>query len=230
MTITSPMFRPEWASLAEMTVPAWFRDGKYGVFLHWGVQSVAANDGWYSRHMYLQEGAPWGDAYNYHLAHFGHPSQFGYKNFIPLWTAEKWEPEALAAFFRLAGARYLVYVAAFHDNIDNYASKYQPWNSVRLGPHRDVVGEWSTAARAEGLRFGVSSHNDRSWDFLQPSHGADRAGSLAGVPYDGNLTLADGAGTWWEGLDPAELYGMAHGPDEQPDDPYVDRWARRILI
>jgi alpha-L-fucosidase len=226
---SAALFQPSWDSLAQMVVPDWFRDAKYGIFLHWGVQSVAANDGWYARHMYLQQGAAWGDAYGYHLAHFGHPSTFGYKDLIPRWTAESWDPLALAALFRSVGARYLVPVAVFHDNVDNYASSYQPWNSVRLGPHRDVVGEWASAARAQDLRFGVSSHSDRCWSFFHPSHGSDQTGPLAGVPYDGNLTLADGAGTWWEGLDPVDLYGPGHGPEDPPEEAFIERWYRRTL-
>ena len=194
----APRFEPNWDSLKQYDVPDWFRDAKFGIFLHWGVQSVAANDGWYARHMYVQEGAPWGRAYEHHLKHFGHPSVVGYKDLIPLWKAEKWDPDSLVRLYREIGARYIVPVAVHHDNFDNYASTWQPWNSVNMGPHKDVVGEWKRAAERQGLRFGVSSHCDRTWDWFLPSHASDVRGPLKGVPYDGNLARADGTGTWWE--------------------------------
>ena len=184
--------------------------------MHWGVQSLPApaNDGWYGRQMYLQTGAQWGHAYEYHLATYGHPSVFGFKDMIPRWKAEKWDPDALVKFYQEIGARYIVPVAVHHDNFDLYNSKFQPWNSVNLGPHRDIVREWKNAADRHGLKFGVSSHADRTWDWFDPSHGSDSTGPLKGVPYDGNLTRADGAGKWWQGYDPADLYGPPHAKEE----------------
>lgn len=189
-------FQPTWDSIKNYQAPAWFRDAKFGIFLHWGVCSVPANDGWYGHNMYLQEGAPWGNAYQYHLEHYGHPSEFGYKDLIPLWKAENWDPAALARYFKEIGAPYIVPVAVHHDNFDSYDSTYQPWNSVRMGPHRDVVGEWKKAAEKNGLLFGVSSHSDRTWDWFSTSHGSDVKGPKKGVAYDGRLTLADGKGKW----------------------------------
>jgi len=209
-------FTPDWQSLAAYRVPDWYRDAKFGIFMHWGVQSLPApaNDGWYARQMYMQSGAQWGRAYAYHVATYGHPSVFGYKDMIPLWKAEHWDPDALVRFYKEIGARYIVPVAVHHDNFDLYNSRFQPWNSVNLGPHRDIVGEWKQAAGRYGLKFGVSSHSDRTWDWFDTSHGADSSGLLKGVPYDGNLTRADGIGKWWQGYDPADLYGPPHVKEE----------------
>jgi alpha-L-fucosidase len=224
-------FAPEWASLeAGYSTPAWFRDAKFGIFMHWGPCSVpaAANDGWYGRWMYRQSGAPWGQAYAHHTATYGHPSVFGYKDILPLWKAERWDPAELATFFRACGARYLVPVAVHHDNFDLWDSTHQAWNSVRIGPKRDVIAGWKQAASQAGLRFGVSSHSDRAWDWFQTAHGADATGPLAGVPYDGRLTAADGAGKWWDGLDPHALYGPPHQGSDGPDHArFVENWHQR---
>jgi alpha-L-fucosidase len=123
-----------------------------------------------------------------------------------MWKAEHWNPEVLVAFFSQIGAKYLVPVAVHHDNFDLYKSTYQPWNSVNIGPKRDIIAEWKQAAERYALRFGVSSHVDRTWDWFSTSHGSDSSGLLQGVPYDGNLVYMDGKGTWWEGYDPQDLY------------------------
>lgn len=220
-------FEPDWQSLKAYQTPEWFRNAKFGIFMHWGVQSIAANNGWYGRFMYMQEGALWGNAYAHHLAHHGHPSEFGYKDLIPLWHAENWNPDELAAFYRRIGARYIVPVAVHHDNFDNYNSTWQPWNSVNMGPCKDILREWKNAAARHGLRFGVSSHSDRTWDWFNTAHGSDTTGPMKGIPYDGNLTLADGKGKWWEGYDPNALYTRPHGNEEEPDQAYCENWYKR---
>ena len=221
-------FEPNWDSLLQYQCPDWFRDAKFGIFMHWGPQSVpVADDGWYARQMYIQEGAPWGHAYAFHVAHYGHPSEFGYKDLIPLWKAEKWDPEALLQLYKKAGARYVVPVAVHHDNFDNYASTYQPWNSVNMGPKRDIVGEWKKAAEKYGLRFGVSTHTDRTWHWFEPAHGADVSGPMKGVPYDGRMRKADGKGRWWKGYDPQDLYCRPHDAKQPPDKSYIEKWFKR---
>jgi alpha-L-fucosidase len=142
----------------------------------------------------------------WHRAHYGHPSVFGYKDLIPLWRAERWDPAALVRTFKQAGARYIMPVAVHHDNYDNYDSAFQPWNSVHMGPKRDIVDEWRAAALAEGLHFTVSTHQHESWDWFHREYNFDADGSLAGVPWDGWQTVADGQGKWWQGLDPGDLY------------------------
>ncbi len=198
-------FKPAWDSLAQYQCPEWFRDAKFGIWAHWTAQCVPEQGDWYARQMYFQGN---GD-YNYQVEHYGHPSKVGFKDIDRIWHAENWNPEHLLDLYVAAGAKYFVSLANHHDNFDNWNSKYQTWNSVALGPKKDIVGTWAKAARRRGLRFGVTVHAARTWDWFDVSHGADANGPLAGVPYDGNLTKADGKGQWWDGLDPAELYGPA---------------------
>jgi alpha-L-fucosidase len=113
--------------------------------------------------------------------------------------------------YKKAGAKYFVAMANHHDNLDLYNSRYQPeWNVTKVGPRKDLIAGWSKAARANGLRFGVSVHAAHAWTWYELAQGADKAGPLAGVPYDGNLTRLDGLGKWWEGLDPQGLYAQRH--------------------
>ncbi len=138
---------------------------------------------WYARNMYIQAGD--GSQYRHHLDNYGHPSAKGWKDIIPLWKAEKWDPDRLMALYKQAGAKYFVSMGVHHDNFDLWNSKYHQWNAVNTGPHRDVVGEWQKAARKLGLRFGVSEHLGASFTWFQPSHGSDTSGPLAGKAYDG---------------------------------------------
>ncbi len=219
-------FQPSWASLSTRKTPEWFRDSKFGIWAHWGPQCAPGAGDWYAFNMYRQDS----EAYNFHLAHYGHPSVFGFKDVIPLWKAEKFDPERLAALYRKAGARYLVAMASHHDNFDNWDSKFQPWNSVNMGPKRDILRLWKDAAVREGLRFGVSIHNINTWGWFDPARGSDSTGPKAGVPYDGLLTKADGKGKWWEGYDPAGLYGPPHKPGPNGDAPtpaFIKNWFLR---
>jgi alpha-L-fucosidase len=136
---------------------------------------------WYARKMYQ----PGQSDYNDHLQRWGHPSTNGWKDVIPLWKAEKWDPEKLIELYKKAGARYFVSMGSHHDNFFLWNSKLHRWNSVQMGPHRDVVGEWQKAAKRNGLHFGVSEHLGASFTWFQDAHKSDRTGPLAGVPYDG---------------------------------------------
>ena len=148
-------FHASWDSLAAYRTPAWFQDAKFGIFLHWGVYSVPAfGNEWYSRNMYV----PGNKAFEHHVATYGPQSKFGYKDFIPMFRAEHFDPNAWIDLFARAGARYVVPVGEHCDGFSMYASTVNPWNAAVMGPRRDVVGEIATAARAHGLRFGVSSH------------------------------------------------------------------------
>ena len=235
--VAKGLYEPNWASLKKYRCPDWFQDAKFGIFMHWSINSVVpgGNDGWYGRNMYLQKGAPWGNAYAFHVANYGHPSKFGYKDLIPLWKAEHFDPTALVALYKQAGARYIVPVGVHHDNFDCYASTYQPWNSVNMGPKRDIVGEWEKATRKAGLRFGASSHSDRAWGWHEFSRSADTEGPLKGVPYDGVQTKADGNGKWWQGYDPVDLYGPVLKPggwraqDKADTERYNTAWLNRTL-
>ena len=168
-------------SLTNYTCPDWFRDAKFGIWAHWGPQAVPMEGDWYARKMYQQGNADYKD----HLARFGHPSTNGWKDIIPLWKAEHWEPEKLMKLYKEAGARYFVSMGVHHDDFFLWNSKLHRWNAVQMGPHRDVVGEWQSAARKNGLPFGVSEHLGASFTWFQDAHKSDKTGPLAGVPYDG---------------------------------------------
>lgn len=199
-------FTPEWESLMTQQTPEWFRDAKFGVWAHWGPQCVEGSGDWMARDMY-SEGSR---AYKFHCEHYGHPSEVGFKDILPLFTAENWDPEALVATYKDMGAKYFFCLGNHHDNYDLWDSKYQKWNSVNIGSHKDIVGLWEAAARKNGLPFGISLHADHAWLWYETSQGADTTGVYAGVPYDGNLRLEDGAGKWWEGYDPQMLYAQNH--------------------
>lgn len=200
-------YSPTWESLSQYgEAPEWFRDAKLGLWAHWGPQCQPEDGDWYARLMY-QNGTQQAE---YHRAKYGHPSEFGFKDVIHLWEAQNWDPEAIVARFKRSGARYFVAMANHHDNLDLWDSKYHYWNSVNIGPGRNIVGEWAAAAHKEGLPFGVSIHASHAWLFYDSAQGADTSGPYAGIPYDGRLTKADGAGKWWEGLDPQELYAQEH--------------------
>ena len=216
-------YKPTWDSLLQYEAPEWYQDAKFGIWAHWSPQCVPEDSDWYARSMYL-EGKP---QYKYHLDHYGPQSRFGYKDLCAQWTLLNWEPDELIARYKKAGAKIFVALANHHDGFDAWDSKHQPWNAAALGPHRDVIGTWAAAARKQGLRFGVTVHQARNWWWFQPSHGAGKSGPLAGVPYDGDLTQAEGKDQWWQGLDPQRLYGVKHPFDALPDISYVKNFYDR---
>jgi alpha-L-fucosidase len=156
-------FRADWVSLEHYRSPAWYDNAKFGIFIHWGVYSVPAfGSEWYSRNMYQKGTAD----YAHHIATYGPQSRFGYKDFIPRFKAEHFDPDAWARLFHDAGARYVVPVAEHHDGFAMYDSDLSEWTAVKMGPHRDVIGQLATAVRKQGLRFGVSSHRaEHDWFF-----------------------------------------------------------------
>ena len=204
-------YQPTWESLGQYRHPAWFRDAKFGIWAHWGPQCMPEAGDWYAKNMYIQGKKQ----YDEHVRRFGHPSEFGFKDICNAWKAENFNPERLVEIYRRAGAKYFVAMANHHDNFDLWDSLYQPWNSVAIGPKQNLVGRWAEAARKNGLRFGVSVHASNTWNWFEVSQGRDATGPKAGVPYDGNLTKADGKGTWWEGLDPQDLYAQNHRPSDK---------------
>jgi alpha-L-fucosidase len=148
-------FRPDWESLQKYEVPDWYKDAKFGIFIHWGVYSVPAfGSEWYPRDMYREDS----DEHKHHLATYGPVDKFGYKDFVPMFKAEHFDPAAWARLFKEAGAKYVVPVAEHHDGFAMYGSGLSDWTAAKMGPHRDVIGELARAVRAEGLRFGASSH------------------------------------------------------------------------
>lgn len=193
--------KPTDASIAaHYQCPEWFRDAKFGIYMHWGINSVPGYDGHYARWMYWYQEpdsslrkysilgyrahAP--KVYRHHLKTYGHPSEFGYKDFIPMWKADKFNADSLAAFYKEIGAKFIGVMAVHHDNFDLYDSSHQPWNSVNMGPKLDIVGAWQKACKKAGVHFAISSHlsNNCHEHMFYQGTGADPEGAYAGVPYD----------------------------------------------
>jgi alpha-L-fucosidase len=224
VTLAPGVFQPTWESLAtNYECPEWFRDAKFGIWAHWSAQCQPEMGDWYARSMY-EEGS---DDYKYQVAHYGPPSQVGFKDIDNLWHAENWDPDAMMQLYKAAGAKYFMALANHHDNFDCYDSKWQPWNSVNIGPKKDIVGIWAKTARKYGLRFAVSNHSSHAWHWFQVAYGYDTTGPLKDVPYDGWLTKADGAGKWWDGYDPQDLYcGPRYAPPKGLDTAAYKAWFK----
>lgn len=217
-------FQPNETSLADWECPDWFRDVKFGIWAHWGPQCQAEYGDWYARGMYI----PGDRAYNYHVSHYGDPSVYGFKEMCRDFTVPGWKPEELMKQYYDAGARYFVQLGNHHDNFDLWDSPYQEWNCMNMGPGRDIVGGWMDACKKYGMRYGISFHAAHAWDFLDYSQ-----------DFDGNWTVEDGKGKWWEGYDPQELYAQKHGRDGnihwywdgpyKPGLPYLQKYQNRVL-
>ena len=211
-------YQPQWESLKKHRTPEWFRNAKFGIWAHWGPQCVEGSGDWMARSMY-QEGSY---AYNYHKEHYGHPSEVGFKDILPLFKAENWDPDKLVERYKRLGAQYFFVLGNHHDNFDLWESKYQPWNAMNMGPKKDILDGWAKAAKKHGLPLGISFHADHAWTWYEPAQRYDMNGPKAGVYYDGKLTKADGKGKWWEGYDPQDLYAQNH--------PMSDRsWANNSI-
>lgn len=228
LPVASGPYSADWKALSRIyTVPEWWRDAKFGAWSHWDPQSMPEQGDWYARGMY-QEGHP---QYRYHLSHFGHPSEYGYKDICHNWVIDRWNPDELMDLYVEMGARYFMAMGAHHDNFDCYDSKYQPWNSIRVGPKVDIVGTWEKAARRHGLRFGIGFHNSppRTWgQFMTVRYTSDRRGPKQGVPYDALQTIFDGKGKWWEGMDPVDLYGPVHNNKDPLLSPFANQFMWRV--
>jgi len=226
-------FSPTWESLSQYKTPEWFRDAKFGIWAHWGPQCQPEAGDWYAREMYL-DGS---EKNKFHLAHYGSPTDFGFKEIIRDWHAQNWDPKKLIALYKRAGAKYFFALSNHHDNFDLWDSKYQQWNSTAIGPRKNLIAGWAEAAREQGLRLGLSVHASHAWLWYEPSQ-----------KYDGNLTKADGSGKWWNGLDPQDLYAQNHAPSADylkgssvighwdwekgastPDQAYCDRFYNRTM-
>ena len=184
-------YEASWQSIAaHYCTPEWFQDAKFGIFIHWGVYSVpAAGSEWYPKHMY-------NGLAKAHKEKWGRQSQFGYKDFIPMFKAEKFDATEWAELFREAGARYVIPTAEHHDGFAMYDSKLTRWNAKQMGPCRDIIGELAAAVRHEGLKFGVSNHRIENWDFMYPLNMPKDSTDLFLPQY-------------------AELYGPPQKPTEQ---------------
>ena len=204
-TTAAGPFTPDWESLKAYRVPAWYQDGKFGIFIHWGVYAVPAfGNEWYPRNMY-EQGSP---EFAHHVATYGPHTQFGYKDFIPQLTAARYDPAAWARLFKEAGARFVVPVAEHHDGFAMYDTTLSEWCAARMGPRRDVLGELAAAVRAEGLVFGVSSHRAEHWWFF--SGGRQFPSDVQDPRYAG-------------------LYGPARSSHERPTPEFVADWLARLV-
>ena len=215
--IASGPFKATRQSLMEYQIPDWYRDAKFGIWAHWGPQSAPEMGDWYARQMYIQGHRQ----YNYHVKTYGHPSKFGYKDVIPTWKAENFDPDYLLGLYKKAGAKFFVSMGVHHDNFDLWNSKYQPrWNAVATGPKKNIAKLFKDAALKQGLRFGVSQHLHASYEWMATCFGNDKTGPYAGVPYDGN--------------DPqyADLYHEKHPPAAQPGDvsQVPESWKRQYFL
>src|SRR5579872_1014183 len=202
-TVAQGPFQANWQSLEAYQVPDWYQDAKFGIFIHWGAYSVPAFESeWYPRNMYLKKEA----TFKHHVATFGPQNQFGYKDFIPRFTAEHFDARHWAEVFRKSGAKYVVPVAEHHDGFPMYDCSFTDWSAAKMGPKRDVVGELASAVRAEGLHLGASSHRAEHWWF-----------------YNGGMTFDSDV------KDPryASFYGPAKPDKTQPDEAYLKDWLAR---
>jgi len=232
-------FRPDWESLQNYKAPEWYRDAKFGIFIHWGVYSVPAfGSEWYPRMMYV-EGS---EEYKHHLATYGEQDKFGYKDFIPLFHAQNFDPAAWARLFKEAGAKYVVPVFEHHDGFAMYDSGVSDWTAARMGPHRDLMGDLAKAVRAEGLHLGASSHRVEHNFFLGPARAIPsdvndpqyaafygpahrRIENRAGTPLDDDFTFVSSA--WaddWLARS-AEIVQKYH-----PEVMYFDWWIGHAAV
>ncbi len=196
-------FQASWESLEQHEVPPWYMDGKFGIFIHWGVYSVPAfGNEWYPRNMY-QQGS---EEFKHHIATYGPHTQFGYKDFIPMFKGEKFDPDHWAELFKRAGAKFVVPVAEHHDGFAMYDCAFSEWSTAKMGPKRDVIGELAAAVGKRGLVFGLSTHRAEHWWFF---HG--------GTKFESDVK------------DPryADLYGPAQPEDTQSNQEFLDDWLAR---
>ena len=200
-------FDATWESLEEYRIPRWYKDEKFGIFIHWGVYAVPAfGNEWYPRQMYLQEEHKKGNYFQHHVETYGPHKEFGYKDFIPMFQAEHYDPAAWADLFVKAGARFVAPVAEHHDGFAMYDCGYSEWCATKMGPKRDLIGELADAVRAKDMIFGLSSHRAEHWWFFD-----------GGMQFDSDVQDPRWAG----------LYGPAKPKNTQPDEEFLNDWLVR---
>jgi alpha-L-fucosidase len=203
-TITAQeRFQPTWESLKNYQCPEWFKDAKFGIFIHWGVYSVPGfSNEWYPRNMYLKDTPE----FKHHIEKYGPQNKFGYKEFIPMFKAEKFNADEWVDLFKKAGAKYVVPVAEHHDGFAMYKTALSKWNAFEMGPKRDIIGELAAASRKQGMIFGISSHRIEHWWFMN-----------GGKKFDSDV------------IDPkyADFYGPAREENETPSPEYMNDWLLR---
>lgn len=205
-------YRPDWESLTEAKIPSWFEKEKLGIFIHWGIYSVPANSNeWYSRNMY-KKGMP---AYEHHLRTYGSQKEFGYKDFIPLFGAEKFKPEEWIDLFVRAGAGYLFQVAEHHDGFQMYKSELSSWNAAEMGPKRDILRELKDEAQKRNIKFCTSSHRAEHWFFM--GHGKEFDSDIREPLQKGDF--------YWPAMpepDPEDLFSKPY-----PSNEFLNDWLAR---
>ncbi|MEM7129061.1 MAG: alpha-L-fucosidase [Chloroflexota bacterium] len=215
-------YQPTWNSLRQHPNPQWLQDVKFGIYTHWGIYSVPAtgpNVTWYPYNMY-REGT---EQYEYHCKTYGHPSEFGYKDFIPMFTAEHFDADEWAEVFKKSGAQFAGPVAEHHDGFPMWDSKYTEWNAAKMGPKVDVVAKMAEAIRKQGMRFMAALHHAENWWFFphwrKDFDTSDPAyAGLYGPPHDTNWPdeppdLEDGQKQWRDA--------------ERPNKAFLDSWLGR---
>jgi len=202
-------FKPDWKSLENFQVPAWYIDGKFGIFIHWGAYSVPAfGNEWYPRNMYVAGSKE----FKHHVETYGPQSRFGYKDFLPMFKAEQFDAAAWARLFRESGARYVVPVAEHHDGFPMYDYDFTEWSAAKMGPRRDVIGELSQEVRKEGLVFGASSHRVEHWWFFD-----------AGMKFDSDVRDPRNAAFYG----PARDQKAAENQSSPPTREFLEDWLVR---
>ena len=228
LPIAEGPYKADWKEISRIySVPDWWREAKFGAWSHWDPQSMPESGDWYARGMYME--GNW--QYEHHLKNFGHPSEYGYKDICHNWVIDRWNPEKLMNLYLEMGVRSFMAMGVHHDNFVCWDSEYQPWNAVNVGPKVDIVGTWEKIARKHGLPFGIGFHNTpaRTWgQFMTVRYTSDKKGPKQGIPYDALLTIADGKGLWWEGLDPVNLYGPKHDIKDPLHSPFANQFMWRI--
>jgi alpha-L-fucosidase len=228
LNAASGPYPSDWKGLSRVySVPEWWRDAKFGAWAHWDPQSMPEMGDWYARRMYQENDT----AYKYHCKKFGHPSEYGYKDICSNWKIDRWNPEELMNIYIDMGARFFMAMGVHHDNFDCWNSAYQPWNSVNVGPKKDIVGIWEKIARKHRMHFGIGFHNTpaRTWgQFMPVRYTSDKKGPKKGIPYDALQTISDGKGKWWENLDPVDLYGPLHNSKDPLHSPFANQFMWRV--
>lgn len=211
-TIAKGPFKPTWESLMEANIPAWFKKQKLGIFVHWGLYSVPANSNeWYSRNMYIK-GMP---AFEHHVKTYGEQKDFGYKDFIPMFTADKFNPKEWIDLFKAAGAGYIFPVAEHHDGFQMYGSELSDWNAVNMGPKRDILGELKAEAETQNLVFCTSTHRAEHWFFM--GHGKEFDSDIKDPMKKGDF--------YWPAMPEPDNQDLFSEP--YPTEEYLNDWLAR---
>ncbi len=211
--ITKGPYQATWSSLSKKQVPKWFKQAKFGIFIHWGLYSPAFNNEWYSRNMYI-EGT---EEFNHHVKTYGPHKTFGYQHFIDMFKAPKFDPNAWADTIKASKANYVVSVAEHHEGFQMYKSELSSWNSFDKGPKRDILGELKTAFEANDLLFCASTHRAEHWSFM--SHGLNFESDI-------NKDLKKGD-FYWPSKPEAHHYDFASKPE--PDQAFLEDWFLRTI-